>query len=53
MTALSGGRVVQDKDAKARLQLLQRVAPEMEAGRQARALELSEDERNLLGGFNL
>jgi GTP-binding protein YchF len=42
-----------DKDAKARLQLLERVTPEMEAGRQARALELSEGERNLLGGFTL
>ena len=42
-----------DKDAKARLQLLERVTPEMEAGRQARALELSEDERSLLGGFTL
>ncbi len=42
-----------DKDAKARLQLLERVTPEMEAGRQARALELSEDERSLLDGFTL
>ena len=43
----------QDKDAKARLELLERVRPEMEAGRQARTLDLSDDERQLLAGFNL
>ena len=43
----------QDKDAKARLELLERVRPEMEAGRQARALGLADGERALLAGFNL
>ena len=43
----------QDKDAKARLELLERVRPAMEAGRQARTLDLADDERALLAGFNL
>ena len=43
----------QDKDAKARLELLERVRPAMEAGRQARTLGLDEEERALLAGFNL
>ena len=43
----------QDKDAKARLELLERVRPTMEAGRQARTLDLSGEDRALLAGFNL
>jgi ribosome-binding ATPase len=43
----------QDKDARVRLELLERVRPAMEAGRQARTLELSDDDRALLAGFNL
>ena len=43
----------QDKEAKARLELLERILPPMEAGRQARTLELSSDERALLASFNL
>src|SRR6476619_4733789 len=35
----------QDKDAKARLELLERVRPEMEAGCHARTLDLSDHER--------
>jgi GTP-binding protein YchF len=42
-----------DKEAKARLDLLERVLPPMEQGRQARALELAPEERHLLQGFNL
>ncbi|HEX6015532.1 MAG TPA: redox-regulated ATPase YchF [Geminicoccaceae bacterium] len=42
-----------DKDAKARLDLLDRVLPPMEQGRQARTLELAPEERHLLQGFNL
>ena len=43
----------QDKEAKARLELLDRVLPDLEAGTQARALKLGEDEKVLLSGFNL
>lgn len=43
----------QDKDAKARLDLLDRVYPPMAEGTQARALALSEDDRELLKGFHL
>jgi ribosome-binding ATPase len=43
----------QDKDARARLELLERVRPPMEAGRQARTLDLSDEDRALLAGFNL
>ena len=43
----------QDKEAKARLELLDRVLPQLEAGGQARTLELDEEGRALLQGFNL
>jgi ribosome-binding ATPase len=43
----------QDKDARVRLELLERVRPAMEAGRQARTLDLSDEDRALLAGFNL
>lgn len=42
-----------DKEAKARLELLDRILPSLEEGRSARALELDPDARSLLGGFNL
>jgi GTP-binding protein YchF len=42
-----------DKEARARLDLLERVLPPMEEGRQARTLELAPAERGLLQGFNL
>jgi len=42
-----------DKEARARLELLDRVLPPMEDGRPARLLELDEEERSLLGGFHL
>jgi ribosome-binding ATPase len=42
-----------DKEAKARLELLECVLPPMEEGRQARTLELAPGERLLLQGFNL
>ena len=42
-----------DKEAKARLDLLERVLPLLEEGRQARRLELSSVERGLLADFNL
>jgi GTP-binding protein YchF len=42
-----------DKEAKARLELLDKVMPAMEAGRQARTLELTPDETAQLAGFNL
>ncbi len=42
-----------DKEAKARLELLDRILPELEAGRQARSLDLTPDERGLLTSFNL
>jgi ribosome-binding ATPase len=42
-----------DKEAKARLDLLERVLPPMEEGRQARTLELAPEEHGLLQGFNL
>ncbi len=43
----------QDKEAKARLELLERILPAMEQGRQARTLDLSADDRLLLRDFNL
>ena len=43
----------QDKEAKARLDLLDRVLPPMEEGRPARALGLDEAGRDLLDGFHL
>ena len=43
----------QDKDAKARLELLDRILPLLEAGRQARTLGLPRSDRLLLQGFNL
>ena len=43
----------QDKEAKARLELIERILPLLEAGRQARTLELTDEERALLAGFNL
>jgi GTP-binding protein YchF len=43
----------QDKEAKARLELLERILPLLEAGRQARTLQLTDEERALLAGFNL
>src|SRR5688500_568359 len=42
-----------DKEARAWLDLLERVLPPMEQGRQARTLELVPEERHLLQGFNL
>ncbi|HET6468021.1 MAG TPA: redox-regulated ATPase YchF [Geminicoccaceae bacterium] len=42
-----------DKEAKARLDLLERIMPPLEAGRPARQLELEEADRALLQGFNL
>jgi ribosome-binding ATPase len=43
----------QDKEARARLGLLDRVLPAMESGQQARALDLQPAESDLLAGFNL
>lgn len=43
----------QDKEAKARLDLLERVLPAMQDGKAARRLDLSRDEHDLLAGFNL
>jgi len=43
----------QDKAAKARLDLLERILPRMQEGEPARRLELSRDEHDLLDGFNL
>lgn len=43
----------QDKEAKARLELLERVLPPMEDGRPARSLALQADERDLLQSFHL
>ncbi|TVQ38007.1 MAG: redox-regulated ATPase YchF [Geminicoccaceae bacterium] len=43
----------QDKEAKARLELLERVLGPMQDGTPARRLALSADERGLLKGFNL
>src|SRR3954471_8947460 len=43
----------QDKEAKARLELLDRVFPPLADGTQARGLSLSEADRELIGGFNL
>ena len=43
----------QDKEAKARLELLERVFPPMAEGTQARLLPLSDDDRELLRGFHL
>lgn len=43
----------QDREAKQRLDLLERILPAMEEGTPARELELSDDDRKLLRGFNL
>ena len=43
----------QDKEAKARLELLERLLPPMEQGTSVRQLDLSPGDRELLGGFNL
>ena len=43
----------QDKEAKARLELLDRILPLLEAGRQARTLDLGDEDRRLLREFNL
>jgi GTP-binding protein YchF len=43
----------QDKEARARLELLERVLPPLEEGTSARRLRLSPDDRDLLRGFNL
>jgi ribosome-binding ATPase len=43
----------QDKEAKARLDLLDRILPLLEAGRQARTLDLDDEDRRLLREFNL
>ncbi|MFO1073081.1 MAG: redox-regulated ATPase YchF [Geminicoccaceae bacterium] len=43
----------QDKEAKARLELLERVLPPMEDGRPARSLGLGAEELALLDGFHL
>jgi ribosome-binding ATPase len=42
-----------DKEARARLELLDRILPDLESGSQARTLDLAPDERSLLAGFNL
>jgi GTP-binding protein YchF len=42
-----------DKEAKARLELLERILPAMEQGRGARALALTAQDRDLLNGFQL
>ncbi len=42
-----------DKEAKARLGLLERILPALEAGRAVRQLELGAEDRALLRGFNL
>jgi GTP-binding protein YchF len=43
----------QDKEAKAKLDLLEKILPPMEEGRSARALAVSAEERPLLQSFNL
>ncbi len=43
----------QDKEAKARLDLLERILPRMQEGVPARALDLDADAHALLAGFNL
>lgn len=43
----------QDKEAKARLDLLERILPPMEDGRPARSLALQTDERDVLQSFHL
>jgi hypothetical protein len=43
----------QDKHAKLRLDLLERILPAMQEGRPARRLELTKDEHEVLDGFNL
>src|SRR3954451_6810844 len=43
----------QDKEAKARLELLERILPPMEDGRSARSLTMDADERQHLKSFNL
>ncbi len=43
----------QDKDARARLDLLAKILPPLEQGTSARRLELSAEDRELLRGFNL
>ncbi len=43
----------QDKEAKARLDLLARLLPPMEQGTSVRQIELSDADRELLRGFNL
>ncbi|MFO1048519.1 MAG: redox-regulated ATPase YchF [Geminicoccaceae bacterium] len=42
-----------DKEARSRLELLERVMPLLEAGRQARALDVTAEERTKLAEFNL
>ena len=43
----------QDKEARARLELLDRIQPPLEQGRPARSLGLSADDLELVKGFNL
>jgi hypothetical protein len=43
----------QDKEAKARLELLDRVLPPLEQGTSARQLKLGQEDRDLLRSFNL
>jgi len=43
----------QDKEAKARVELLERILPPMEEGKSARQLQLGDEDRQLLRGFNL
>jgi GTP-binding protein YchF len=43
----------QDKEARARLELLDRIQPPLEQGRPARSLSLSADDLELVKGFNL
>ena len=43
----------QDKEAKARLELLEQILPSMEAGRSARSIDIAGEARELMPGFNL
>jgi GTP-binding protein YchF len=43
----------QDKEAKARLALLEKILPPMQEGQSARALGLADEDRELLHGFHL
>lgn len=43
----------QDKEAKAKLALLEKILPPMQEGQSARALDLADEEREMLHGFHL